>query len=180
MCLPAGGGALNHDIKKLEYLCLIPRKITELLYFAQALLMFSLQMHLFILFMYYCYILMIQISAIHNVLGPSHNLTAVVCPGIEIIQGDSCVAFYDFSTRACKFAKCSQIMMTSSNGNIFRVTGHLCGEFTGEFSAQRPVARSFGVFFDLILNKRLSKQTWGWWFETSPRPWWHQCNDNTT
>ena len=23
------------------------------------------------------------------------------------------------------------VMMTSSNGNIFRVTGHLCGEFTG-------------------------------------------------
>ena len=23
------------------------------------------------------------------------------------------------------------LMMTSSNGNIFRVTGHLCGEFTG-------------------------------------------------
>ena len=23
-------------------------------------------------------------------------------------------------------------MMTSSNGNIFRVTGHLCGEFTGD------------------------------------------------
>ena len=22
-------------------------------------------------------------------------------------------------------------MMTSSNGNIFRITGHLCGEFTG-------------------------------------------------
>ena len=45
-------------------------------------------------------------------------------------------------------------MMTSSNGNIFRITGHLCGEFTGpgEFSAQRPVTRSFGVFFDLRLN----------------------------
>ena len=25
----------------------------------------------------------------------------------------------------------SYTMMTSSNGNIFRVTGHLCGEFTG-------------------------------------------------
>ena len=25
----------------------------------------------------------------------------------------------------------AQSMMTSSNGNIFRVTGHLCGEFTG-------------------------------------------------
>ena len=27
-------------------------------------------------------------------------------------------------------------------------------------------ARSFDVFFDLRLNKRLSKQSWGWWFET--------------
>ena len=59
-------------------------------------------------------------------------------------------------------------MMTSSNGNTFRVTGHLCGEFTGpgEFPAQRPVTRSFDVFFDPRLNKRLSKQPWGWWFET--------------
>ena len=42
-------------------------------------------------------------------------------------------------------------MMTSSNGNFFRVTGHLCGEFTGpgELPAQRPVTRSFDVFFDL-------------------------------
>ena len=50
--------------------------------------------------------------------------------------------------------------MTSSNGSIFRVTGPLCGEFTGpgEFPTQRPVMRSFDVFFDLRLNKRLSKQ----------------------
>ena len=38
--------------------------------------------------------------------------------------------------------------------------------FTGEFPAQRPVTRSFGVFFDLRLNNRLSKQSWGLWFET--------------
>ena len=37
---------------------------------------------------------------------------------------------------------------------------------TGEFPAQRPVTRTFDVFFDLHLNKRLSKQSWGWWFET--------------
>ena len=51
-------------------------------------------------------------------------------------------------------------MMTSSNGNIFRVTGPLCGEFTGrgELPAQRLVTRSFDIFFDLCLNKRLSKQ----------------------
>ena len=37
--------------------------------------------------------------------------------------------------------------MTSSNGNIFRVTGHLCGNspVPGEFIAQRPVTRSFDV-----------------------------------
>ena len=36
----------------------------------------------------------------------------------------------------------------------FRVTGPLCGEFTGpgEFPTQRPVTRSFDVFFDLRLN----------------------------
>ena len=71
-------------------------------------------------------------------------------------------------------------MMTSSNGNIFRVTGPLCGEFTGpgEFPSQRPVTRSFDVFFDLHLNKRLSKQSRGWRFETPSRPLWRHCNEN--
>ena len=35
----------------------------------------------------------------------------------------------------------------------------------GEFPTQRPVTLSFDVVFDLCLNKRLSKQSWGWWFE---------------
>ena len=34
---------------------------------------------------------------------------------------------------------------------------------TGEFPAHRPLMRSFDVFFDLRLNKRLSKQSWCWW-----------------
>ena len=52
-------------------------------------------------------------------------------------------------------------------------------EFTGpgEFPAQRSVTRSFDVFFDLRLNKRLSKQPWGWWFETPSWSLWRQCND---
>ena len=51
-------------------------------------------------------------------------------------------------------------------------------EFTGpgEFPAQRPVTRSFDVFFDPRLNKRLSKQWWGWWFETPSWSLWRQCN----
>ena len=66
--------------------------------------------------------------------------------------------------------------MTSWNGNIFRVTGHLCGEFTGLrwIPTQRPVTWSFDVFFDLCLNKRLSKQSWGWWFGTPSLPLWRQ------
>ena len=73
---------------------------------------------------------------------------------------------------------CFVVMMTSSNGNIFRVTGPLCGEFTGpgEFPTQRTVTRSFDVFFDLRLNKRLSKQSWGWWFETLSLSLWRHCN----
>ena len=72
-------------------------------------------------------------------------------------------------------------MMTSSNGNIFRVTGPLCGEFTGRRwipNTQRPVTRSFDVFCDLRLNKRLSKQPWGWWFEMPSWSLWRQCNES--
>ena len=45
---------------------------------------------------------------------------------------------------------------------------------TGDFPAQRPVTRSFDVFFDLCRNKRLSKQ--GWWFETLSCSLWRHCN----
>ena len=47
---------------------------------------------------------------------------------------------------------------------------------TCEFPAQRPVTRSFDVLFDLSLNKRLNKQSWGWWFETPLTPLWRHCN----
>ena len=69
-------------------------------------------------------------------------------------------------------------MMTSSNGNISRFTGHVCGEFNGpgEFPTQRPVTRSFDVYFDLRPNKRLSKQSRGWWFETPSCPFWRERN----
>ena len=73
-------------------------------------------------------------------------------------------------------------MMTLSNGNIFRATGPLCGEFTGpgEFPAQRPVTRSFDVSFDLRPNKRLSKQPWGWRLETASWSLWRQYNGAST
>ena len=47
---------------------------------------------------------------------------------------------------------------------------------SGKFPSQRPVTRIFGVFFDLRLNKRLSKQSWGGWFKTPSRSLWRHRN----
>ena len=46
----------------------------------------------------------------------------------------------------------------------------------GEFPSQRPVTRSFDVSFNLRLNKYLSKQSRGWWFETPLRSLWRHRN----
>ena len=47
---------------------------------------------------------------------------------------------------------------------------------TGEFPTQTPVSQNFDVFFDMRPNKRLRKQSWGWWFETPSRPLKRHCN----
>ena len=47
---------------------------------------------------------------------------------------------------------------------------------TCEFSSQRSVTWSFDVYFDLRLNKRLSKQSWGCWFEMPSCSLWRHCN----
>ena len=62
---------------------------------------------------------------------------------------------------------------------IFSVLLAICAgnsPVSGEFPVQMPVTRSFDVFFDLRLHKRLSKQSWGWWFETPPCSLWHHSN----
>ena len=98
----------------------------------------------------------------------------------ELVLTNSC-----FCTLCC--ACICFVMITSSNGNVFRDTGPLCGEFTShlwipstKFPPQRPLTRSFDVFFDLRLNKRLSKQSIRRWLETLSRPLWRHCNVLTT
>ena len=83
-------------------------------------------------------------------------------------------AFPQYFAEKSLFRQPHRCMMTSSNGNIFHVTGPLCGEFP----AQRPVTRSFGIFFDQRLNKRLSKQSRRWWFGTPSFSLWRHCNGN--
>ena len=67
------------------------------------------------------------------------------------------------------------LMMTSWNGNIFRVTSPLWGE-SPHYGL---VTRSFDVFFDVLLNKWLWKQSRCWWFETRSCSFWRHCNTKT-
>ena len=51
---------------------------------------------------------------------------------------------------------------------------------TSGFPSQRPVSRSFDVFFHLHLNKQLSKQSKCWWFVTPCHSLWCHCNNFST
>ena len=64
---------------------------------------------------------------------------------------------------------CTQIMMISTNGNIFCIAGICMGNslVTNELPSQRPVTRSFDGVFGLRLKKWLSKQS---------HSLWHHCN----
>ena len=46
----------------------------------------------------------------------------------------------------------------------------------GGFHSQKPVVRSFDVFFDPRLNRRLSNQSKHRWFSTPLRSLWRHCN----
>ena len=47
---------------------------------------------------------------------------------------------------------------------------------TGEFPSKRPVERSFDIYLTRALNKRLSKQSRGWWLVTPSSSLWRQCD----
>ena len=86
----------------------------------------------------------------HNVVkmwGCSPNFISIPlkCPCLPECIADRCFRFMLHTSNPQQARYHS--MMTSSNGNIFRVTGHLCGNspVSGEFPAQRPVTRSVDV-----------------------------------
>ena len=84
-------------------------------------------------------------------------------------------AHYDVTVM--RNSRAEQRMMTSSFSALLAICARN-SPVNGEFPSQRPVTRSFDVFYDLRLNKRLSKQVWGWWFETLLRPLWRHCNED--
>ena len=66
-------------------------------------------------------------------------------------------------------------MMTSSNGNIFRVS--LCDGSPPVTFPHKGQWRGGWCFFGLCLNKRLSKQSRRRWLETPSRSLWRHCNE---
>ena len=83
------------------------------------------------------------------------------------------------SCHVWKMFACNLWMMTSSDATFTALLAICAGKspVPAEFPAQRPVTRSFNIFLDLRLNKRLSKQSWGWWFETLSHPLWRHCHE---
>ena len=107
--------------------------------------------------------------------NPAHHTRSYEVTTLYATHIERCILSIEINSAINVFT-----IMTSSYRNIFHVTGPLCGEFTGhgESTAQRPVTRSFDVFFDLGLNKQLSQKSWGWWFETPSRSLWRHSNDD--
>ena len=93
-------------------------------------------------------------------------------PGNESSHGISRMVYSDFGARKVNAWRRHQ--METFSALLAICAGN--SPVTDEFPAQRPVTRSFDVFFDLRLNNRLSKHSWGWWFETLSRPLWRHCN----
>ena len=92
--------------------------------------------------------------------------------------------FYEFATKVVHTMRPWDKILTSwwrHQMETFSALLAICAgnsPVAGEFPAQRPVTRSFDAFFDhdLRLNKRLYKQSWGWWFETLSCPLWRHSN----
>ena len=82
-----------------------------------------------------------------------------------------------WSERLCRQNRCF-FMMTSSNRNLFRVTGPLCGEFTGYrwIPFTKASDTELWCFPWSAPEQTVGKQLWRLWFVTSSRSSWRQCN----
>ena len=106
------------------------------------------------------------------------STTLIFISLLGIVSGQSAmIIFYNFSQRYSPWYLL-QIGWCHEMETFSRYWPFCAGNspVTGEFLSQRPMTRSFNIFFDLRLNNRLSNQSWGWWFETPLRSLWRQCN----
>ena len=91
------------------------------------------------------------------------NLSGAMCLSLLTRRGESKYAFHDDVIKWNHFLRYWSFCAGNS-------------PVTGEFPSQRPVSRSFDVFFDLRLDKRLCKQSRRRWFVTPSHSLWRRCN----
>ena len=105
----------------------------------------------------------------HDIDGLAQDWSNSIANALELLQ---------FCTKASTWCDHDDVIKWI----YFRITGPLWGEppIIGGLPSKRLVARKFDVFFDLRLNKRLSKQSRCRWFETPSRSLWRHCNDHVT
>ena len=89
-------------------------------------------------------------------------------------QGDMYVIWTPYPNRFIKIFSWWRHQMETFSALLAICAGN--SPVPGEFPTQRPVTRNFDVYFDLRPNKRLSKQSCGWWFETLSCSLWRHRN----
>ena len=114
------------------------------------------------------------LSGIIIIIMSCFSRVAMVC--YALVLDDWCCVECATAKRLCLLMQYLHSARTNSlwrhQMEIFSALLAICAgnlPVTGEFPAQRPLTGSFDVFFDRRLNKRLSKQSWGWWFQTPSR-----------
>ena len=110
---------------------------------------------------------------VHNTLQPTHDSEQVISPQPQSISGSS-IRTVDNTSYSPLSILWRRHQMETFSALLDFCAGN--SPVPGEFPAQRPVTRSFEVFFDLRPNKRLSKQSWGWWSETPSSSLWRHRN----
>ena len=125
-------------------------------------------------FTWFAFVVRIPLDKDYANLGKFSGATEKI-QSIDISSdGSKCLAGeLNFSGRYCAAAWWRHQMETFS-ALLALCAGNL--PVSGDFPTQRPVTRSFDIFFDLRLIKRLSKHSRCWWFETLSRPLWRHCN----
>ena len=107
-------------------------------------------------------------------------------PHIEIVPGRPACIYTIWPTEVESYNSCTAITQFSDSRDTYLTKNHyenyspkmVPTNPTGSWTNMNHqlVTRSFDVFLDLRPNKRLSKQSWGWWFETPSRPLWRHSN----
>ena len=110
---------------------------------------------------------------------------STVCKYVKWTYNTQCVNMWNGRITICLhrtriWNSLSKFHCGQLNGIIFLVTGPLCGELTGHrwIPLTKASDAEIWCFLWSAPNKRLSNQSWGWWFETPSSPLWRHRNAN--